>query len=74
MEASERKNRRSRRGRQDKAARKVSAAFENAKLDQRVSLELVDASQAEMIHQAVKKILWEVGVIVEHRESCQQLL
>ena len=74
MENSEPQNRRSRRGRQAKAARKISAAFESGKLEKQVTLELVNGSQAQMIHTAVKKILWEVGVIVEHKASCQQML
>lgn len=52
-----------------KAERKVSASQECAKLPQRVSLELIDSSQAAQIHEAVKSILWEVGIIVEHRPT-----
>jgi len=74
MEQPETHRRRGRRGRQLKAARKVSAAFESGKLEKRVSLELVSGSQARLIHDAVKKILWEVGVIIEHAPSCKQLL
>jgi len=61
--------RRGRRGRQLKAERKVSASFESAKQTQRVSLELVNSSQAVLIHEAVKSILWDVGVIIEHRST-----
>ena len=56
------------------AERKASAVFEDSKLEQRVSLRLVGDSQASMIHDAVKVILWEVGVLVEHREMRQRLL
>lgn len=66
--------RRGRRGRQFKAARKASAIQESSKLAQQVSLRLVDASQAALIHEAVKAILWDVGVIVEHRESRKRLV
>jgi|TARA_B110000971_G_scaffold142234_1_gene145408 trimethylamine--corrinoid protein Co-methyltransferase len=65
---------RGRRGRQLKADRKVSAAFECSKLEKQVRLELVDASQSVMIHAAVKKILWEVGVIIEHKPTYKKLL
>ena len=65
---------RGRRGRQLKADRKVAAAFECSKLPGSLTLELVDASEAAMIHAAVKKILWQVGVVVEHQETCQLLL
>jgi trimethylamine--corrinoid protein Co-methyltransferase len=66
--------RRRRRGRQRMAERKASAVFEPSKLPQRVSLQLVDASQSALIHDAVKSILWDVGVLVEHREMRRQLL
>jgi trimethylamine--corrinoid protein Co-methyltransferase len=59
----------SRRGRQLKAERKLSASSENAKQAQQVSLELVDASQAALIHEAVQSILQDVGVIIEHRPT-----
>ena len=68
------KRRRGRRGRQLKAERKVSAVFESTKLEKQVTLELIDASQSAMIHSAVKKILWEVGVVIEHQPTCKQLL
>jgi trimethylamine--corrinoid protein Co-methyltransferase len=74
MSETEPRRRRGRRGRQEKAARKVSASSESAKLAQRVSLELVDRSQAEMIHDAVKSILWDVGVVIEHRPTRDQLV
>ncbi len=35
---------------------------------------MVDGSQAAMIHEAVKAILWDVGVIIEHREMRQRLV
>ena len=66
--------RRSRRGRQRKAERKASAVFEDSKLPQRASLQMVNESQSAMIHEAVKAILWDVGVIIEHRELRQRLV
>ena len=66
--------RRRKSARQQKAARKVSSVLQSSKLEKRVSLELVNSSQSRMIHEAVKKILWEVGVIIEHTPSCKQLL
>ena len=56
------------------AERKASAVFEPSKLAQRATLRLVDADEASRIHDAVKTILWEVGVLVEHREMRQRLL
>ena len=58
--------RRGRRGRQVKAERKAGATGESSKLAQAVSLELVGSSQAALIHAAVKSILWEIGVVIEH--------
>jgi len=66
--------RRSRRGRQRKAERKAGASQESSKLAQQVSLRLVDASQAALIHAAVKSILWDVGVIIEHRATRNRLV
>ena len=61
---------RPRRKRQDsrqlKVTRKVNAALEHSKLERRIGLELIDQHQAALIHDAVKLILWEVGVIIEH--------
>ena len=74
MTESESSGRRVRRGRQRKAERKASASQESSKLAQQVSLQLVGATQAAMIHDAVKKILWDVGVIIEHRETRNQLV
>ena len=69
MSRDSRHRRRGERGRQLKAARKVSAVLESSKLESRVGLELVNAGQALQIHDAVKTILWEVGVIIEHQPT-----
>ena len=74
MNQTARTRRRGQRGRQQKAARKVSAALESSKLERRIGLELIDAQQSAMIHEAVKTILWDVGVIVEHRETREMLI
>lgn len=74
MTESESPGRRVRRGRQLKAERKASAGQESSKLAQQVSLQLVGETQAAMIHDAVKKILWDVGVIIEHRETRNRLV
>jgi trimethylamine--corrinoid protein Co-methyltransferase len=68
------RGRRGRRGRQQKAARKASVSAQSNKLEQRVSLQLIDSSQAAMIHDAVLSILWDVGVIIEHRETRNRLV
>ena len=52
--------------RQEKARRKASASSQSGKLAQNVSLELVNSTDAALIHDAVTRILWEIGIIVEH--------
>ena len=74
MSEAEAPRRRSRRGRQQKAERKASAVFEPSKLPRQLSLRLVPDTQAARIHSAVKTILWDVGVIIEHDEMRRELL
>ena len=52
--------------RQKKSQRKEESADQSSKVIQNVSLELVNSPQAQQIHDAVKSILWNVGVIIEH--------
>ena len=52
--------------RQKKSQRKEKSADQSSKVAQNISLELVNAPQAQQIHAAVKSILWNVGVIIEH--------
>jgi len=62
------KNRRSQ-SRQEKAQRKADASSQSGKRAQRVALELVNAADAGLIHEAVKTILWKVGAIIEHSST-----
>ena len=57
------------RSRRQKALRKASASSQSGKQAQKVSLELVNSTEAGLIHDAVLTILSEVGVIVEHAPS-----
>ncbi|MGI9318873.1 MAG: trimethylamine methyltransferase family protein, partial [bacterium] len=60
--------------RQDKVKRKNEADSISSKLCQKVSLELLGKADAELIHQAVTSILWEVGVIIDHSPSRDMLV
>ncbi len=60
--------RRKRVQRQAESQKKVS------KQPSAVDIELVDSSEAEQIHDAVKQILWRVGVIVEHLPTRSNLI
>lgn len=55
--------------RKDKVARKADAAMVSARKERNLSLTLLQQKQAELIHDAVKRILWEVGVIIDHVET-----
>lgn len=66
--------RRTRRSREAKVERQTVASLASSKQPQGVSLELIDTSQADRIHQAVLQILWRVGVIIEHRETRNNLV
>ena len=60
--------------RQDKRARKSSAGSASTRAPQAVSLALLNDDRSARIHAAVKKILWEVGVIIDHTETRQMLM
>ena len=60
--------------RQEKARRKASASSQSGKLAQKVSLELVNATDAALIHEAVITVLSQVGVMVEHKPSRDMLV
>ncbi len=60
--------------RRKKVQRQIESRQQSTKLTQGLSLELVDSTAAEQIHDAVKKILWTVGVIVEHTATRRELI
>ena len=60
--------------RKKKVTRQVESRQQSTKLVQSLSLELVDSHDAELIHDAVKSILWKVGVIVEHPSMRRELI
>ena len=60
--------------RRQKAKRKIDSRGQSTKQIQSISLELVDSPAADLIHDAVKAILWNVGVIVEHHPTRRTLI
>ena len=58
----------------DKISRKAQAAAVSSRKERNLSLSLLQQQQAALIHEAVKRILWEVGVIIEHEETRKSLL
>ncbi len=60
--------------RQSKAQRNIDARKLDNKLEQSLSLELVDSTNADLIHSTVKKVLWNVGAIFEHPPTRTNLI
>lgn len=60
--------------RQSKAQRNFEAQKLDNKLEQHLSLELIDSSNLEAIHKAVKEVLWKVGAIFEHPPTRTNLI
>ena len=60
--------------RSDKIRRKSSANSKSVKREQQISLQLVESEDCALIHDAVLKILNEVGVIIDHAQSREILV
>ncbi len=60
--------------RRQKARRQAESLQQSTKRVQNLSLPLVESVAADLIHDAVKAILWNVGVIVEHLPTRRALL
>ncbi len=60
--------------REQKARRLAESRHQTAKHVQALSLELVDSTDAALIHDAVKAILWNLGIVVEHPATRRDLL
>ncbi len=74
MPKSETTKRRRASTRNAKISRRANAGAASARKERNVSLSLLQVRQAELIHEAVKKILWEVGVIIDHDAVRKHLL
>ena len=60
--------------RRQKARRQVELRQQSSKQIRNLSLELVESKEVKLIHDAVKAILWNVGIIVEHRATRNDLI
>ena len=60
--------------RRQKARRQVELRRQSSKHMQNLSLQLFESADAILIHDAVKAILWEVGIIVEHSATRRGLI
>ncbi len=60
--------------RYDKAERKASAISQSTKRSRNLSLELVNSTDAALIHESVKTILWNVGAIIEYQPMRDRLV
>ena len=60
--------------RQSKAQRNIETQKLDNKLEQHLSLELINFSNLEAIHKTVKEVLWKVGAIFEHPPTRTNLI
>ncbi len=60
--------------RRQKAQRQLDSRLQSSKHSQSLTLELVHSSDANLFHDAVKAILWNVGIIVEHAATRRSLI
>ena len=60
--------------RQSKAQRNIETQKLDNKLEQHLSLELINFSDLEAIHKTVKEVLWKVGAIFEHPPTRTNLI
>ena len=60
--------------RQRKTRRKAQSIQRRSKTAQNLSLELIGSADAELIHETVKAILWNVGIIVGHLPTRKRLI
>jgi trimethylamine--corrinoid protein Co-methyltransferase len=60
--------------RRDKISRKAKSGSVSSRKTQALRLTPVNKADAGMIHDAVLKILWEIGVIVDHHPSRKMLV
>ena len=60
--------------RQDKILRKAKSASKSIKRAQQVAVQLIQPADTALIHDAVTRILWEIGVIVDHAPTRSMLV
>ena len=60
--------------RRKRVQRQIESRQRDTKHVQAISLELINSHSAGLIHDAVKRILWNVGVIIEHPSTRRMLI
>ena len=66
--------RRRKSSRQDKVQRKAEVDSLSTRKPKTVDLRLLGIPDTALIHEAVKKILWDVGVIIDHPPTAEMLI
>ncbi len=60
--------------REEKIYRKSNNGLDSSRREKRIGLSVLKPGEAEKIHEAVKKILWDVGIIIEHEKTLNSLV
>ncbi|MGI9464292.1 MAG: trimethylamine methyltransferase family protein, partial [Aestuariivirgaceae bacterium] len=60
--------------RRDKISRKAQAGTVSSRKPKRLTLPVLKREQALLIHDAVRRILWDVGVIIDHHPTQRMLV
>ena len=74
MTNQEKKKRRRSSSREEKVSRKSNAGIESSLRERRVGISVLKPTEAEKIHEAVKKILWDIGIIIEHEKTRKSMI
>ena len=60
--------------RSEKIERKANTDFSPQRQNKKVALQLLSGVDTGLIHETVLKILWEIGVIIDHQETRDKLV
>ena len=74
MTNQEKKKRRRSSSREEKVSRKSNAGIESSLRERRVGISVLKPTEAEKIHEAVKKILWDIGIVIEHEKIRKSMI
>ena len=74
MPNQEKKQRRRSSSREEKVSRKSNAGFDSSLKERRVTTSILKPADAANIHEAVKKILWDIGIVIEHEKIRKSMI
>ena len=74
MPNQEKKQQRRSSSREAKFSRKSNTRFESSLKERRVGISVLKPAEAANIHEAVKKILWDIGIIIEHEKTRKSMI